>query len=88
MNRQENSEAIEILFERLRLDFGPLSEKIILAMAECIGGLRLTFPDLKIMCRAERDRRIRAGFTGINHSELAERHGLKLRQIRRILHGK
>jgi Mor family transcriptional regulator len=89
MNRQENAAAIETLLSRLRADFGkPLSEKIIQAMAETIGGMRLTFPSMKDLDRNRRNARINREFSGFNHVELAERYGLKIRQIRRILHGK
>jgi len=87
MDRNDNAETIEILFQRLRDDFGPLSDNIIRAMVETIGGMRLTFLNMKDLDRINRNMRIRAGFNGLNYTELAERHGIKTRQIRRILHG-
>lgn len=36
--------------------------------------------------RALRDWRIRAAFDGRNHDQLARRHGLTVRQVRRIVH--
>jgi Mor family transcriptional regulator len=54
-------------------------------MVETVGGLRLTFPDLQDLYRAERNRRIRNEFTGFNYEELAIKYRLKRLQVRRIL---
>jgi len=86
VTRHENGEVIRDLFDRLHREFGRLAPQIIQVMVESVGGVRLTFPDLQDIYRAERNRRIRAEFTGANHEELAIKYRLKVRRIRRILH--
>lgn len=85
MTRQENSEVVAQLFDRLHSEFGRLAPQIIQVMVDTIGGYRLTFPDLNDLYRAERNRRIRAEFTGFNHEELAIKYRLRVRTVRRVL---
>jgi Mor family transcriptional regulator len=85
MTRGDHQEAISQLFNRLHREFGNLAPAIIQVMVETVGGCRLTFPDLQDLYRQERNRRIRAEFTGANFEELAFRYRLKKRQIRRVI---
>lgn len=85
MTRSGNQDAVEELFGRLQREFGNMAPLIIKVMAEMVGGLRLTFPDLQDIYRAERNRRIQNEFTGFNYEELAIKYRLKCRQVRRIL---
>lgn len=85
MTREGNSEALAQLYDRLHSDFGRLAPQIIQTLAETVGGLRLTFPDLGTLYREERNRRIRAEFNGLNLEELAIRYRLRKRQVRRIV---
>ena len=85
MTRSGNHDAVEELFGRLQREFGNMAPLIVTVMAETVGGLRITFPDLQDMYRAERNRRIRNEFTGINYEELSIKYRLKPRQVRRIL---
>ena len=85
MARSGNQEAVEELFGRLQREFGNMAPTIIKVMVETVGGLRLTFPDLQDLYRAERNRRIRNEFTGFNYEELAIKYRLKRLQVRRIL---
>ena len=88
MNRKENAAVIESFFEHVRLSYGAQADEIIKNLVMAWGGLRITVPTKQDLERYERNERIKAQFAGFNHAELAERHGLKVRQIRRILHGK
>ena len=88
MNRKENAAILESFFEHIRLSYGSQADEIIKRLVLAWGGLRITFPTKQDLERYERNERIKVDFTGFNHAELAELHGLKIRQIRRILHGK
>ena len=85
MTRSDNSEVVSQLFDRLGREFGRLAPQIIQVMVECVGGCRLTFPDLQDLYRQERNRRIRAEFTGGNLEELSIKYRLKKRQVRNIV---
>lgn len=85
MTRQENSEAVAQLFDRLHAEFGRLAPAIIRVMAESVGGCRLTFPDLEDLYRAERNRRIIIEFNGVNLEELSIKYRLRKRWIRKIV---
>jgi Mor family transcriptional regulator len=85
VTRHENGEVIRELFDRLHREFGRMAPQIIQVMVECVGGCRLTFPDLQDLYRQERNRRITNEFNGGNHEELAIKYRLKVRQIRRIV---
>ena len=84
----DNREALDHLFHRLRTDFGHASgQAIIRAIIEELGGLRVTVPDFKDLYREERNRRIIARFNGANYNELAECFGLHVRTVRKIIDG-
>jgi Mor family transcriptional regulator len=85
MTRQENSEAVAQLFDRLHSEFGRMAPQIIQVMVDTIGGCRLTFPDLRTLYNTERNRRIRNEFTGANHQELAIKYRISMRSVRRVL---
>ena len=60
------------------------------AMLEVIaefGGRHLTLPALRTYLRGEREAAIQSAWRGgASYSELARRHGLSERQVRRIVH--
>ncbi len=85
MTRSGNQEAVEELFICLQREFGNMAPQIVQTLVRCVGGLRLTFPDLQDLYRAERNRRIRNEFTGFNYEELAIKYRLKRLQVRRII---
>ncbi|TLM60961.1 MAG: hypothetical protein FDZ69_13715 [Deltaproteobacteria bacterium] len=85
MDRDDNRGLIRQLLLRLHVDFGELAPAIIKIMAEEVGGARLIFPDMKALCRSDRNSRIRADFKGNNHEDLAIKYGIKKRQVRRIV---
>lgn len=85
MTRTGNSDVIQEVFIRLNQEFGNLAPQIIRVLVGCMGGVRLTFPDLEDLYRQERNRRIKNEFTGFNYEELAIRYRLKCRQVRRIV---
>ncbi len=86
--KSENRDALDRLFRRLTADFGIASgQAVIKTIIEELGGLRVTIPDLHDLFREERNRRIITQFNGANHAELAERYGLRVRQIRNIVDG-
>ena len=58
-----------------------------LHLAELRGGQDLYIPKLQSLERGARDRDIRARFDGGNLRELAARHQLSVRQVRKILSG-
>lgn len=87
--RSENHEAIEFFFSQLCSNFGYASgEAIKRIMIETLGGMRITVPTLKNLCREERDQRIRNLFNGANHQELAIMFDLAVGQIRKIVNKK
>ena len=49
------------------------------------GGSRIWIPDPHDIYREERDRQIRAKFTGFNHQEMAILFRLSISQVRRIV---
>lgn len=59
--------------------------QIVRVLAEEIGGVRISFPDIQELNRMERDRRIACEFNGANLDELALRYRLHRRQVRRIV---
>ena len=73
--------------------FGCLCDRIGRSSAEAVmrkfiielKGLRVSFPDYRDLYREERNRRIRARFTGDNYSELAILFGLNRSMIWRII---
>ena len=65
-----------------------ITDDMVRMMAERLGGFRITLPGTKSLFRAERNRRIQHDFDGRNYQELAFRHGLCVRQLRNIIHGK
>lgn len=85
MSRTGNHEAIEELFACLQREFGNMTPLIIQTLVNCVGGIRLTFPDLQDLYRAERNKRIRKEFQGFNHEELGIKYRLHPKQIRRIV---
>ena len=85
MTRSGNQEAVEELFGRLHREFGNMAPTIIKIMVETVGGLRLTFPDLQDLYRAERNRRLHNEFTGFNYEELAIKYRLRVRWVRKII---
>ena len=84
MNQRENKERISRLFDELTLKFGDKGTRSFKMLVEHLGGMRFVFPS-KTFDRNERNEKIRQEFTGYNHDELADRYGLKARQIRRIV---
>ena len=83
--KSETRDILNRLFHRLRADFGEASGKaIIRTIIEELGGLRLSFPDMREILREERDQRVRARFRG-NYDELASSFGLSPRQVRNII---
>ena len=85
MTRSENQEVVRQLFDRLGREFGQLAPQIIQVMVEVAGGCRFTFPDLQDLYRQERNRRIRAEFTGGNYEELGFKYRLHPKHVRRIV---
>ena len=85
MTRHQNAEIIQEVFSTLQHEFGNIAPRIIHVLAGCMGGVRLTFPDLQELYRQERNRRIRAEFNGVNYEELAIKYRLRIRHIRRII---
>lgn len=85
MTRHQNSEIIQEVFATLQHEFGNMAPRIITVLAGCIGGARLTFPDLQELYRQERNRLIRIEFNGVNYEELAIKYRLRVRQVRRII---
>ncbi len=85
MTRHEHQEIIAQLFDRLHREFGRMAPQIIQVMVECVGGCRLTFPDLQDIWRQERNRRIRLEFNGANVEELAILYRLTPRMVRYIV---
>ena len=89
MTRMDNREMLSQCFQRFCHEFGEASgQKIIKVIIEELGGLRVTIPDVKVLCREERDRKIRAYFNGVNHKEIAIRYQISESQVRRILNDK
>jgi Mor family transcriptional regulator len=83
--KSETQDALDRLFHRLCTDFGEASGKtIIRTIIEELGGLRLSFPDMREVSREERDQRVRARFRG-NYDELASYFRLSPRQVRNII---
>jgi len=63
--KSETRDDLDRLFHRLCTDFGEASGKtIIRTIIEELGGLRLSFPDMREMSREARDMRVRARFRG------------------------
>jgi len=84
--KSETQDALDRLFHRLCTDFGEASgQTIIRTIIEELGGLRLSFPDMREMSREERDMRVRARFRGNNYDELASYFRLSPRQVRNII---
>ena len=82
----DNREALDHLFHRLHVDFGPsVGEAVIRTIIDELGGIRVTVPDHDEIRREARDRQIRCSFNGQNYEELSLRFGLSRRQIRYIV---
>ena len=74
------------IVDRLDQEFGmEQTIRIIRALAEEIGGVRVSFPRPYDIYLMDRDRRIVAEFTGGNVEELSLKYRLHRRQIRRIV---
>lgn len=74
------------LIEQWCADFGPeAAAKIMQSSISAVGGERMTFPSLKDLETRERDRRICTLDLGNNHAELAERFGVHVCTIRRVI---
>lgn len=54
-------------------------------ITDAIGGLRHYIPARPRSEYADRNAEIMAAFRGDNHTDLAKRHGISARQVRRIL---
>ncbi len=87
MPRGENKEVIADLFDQLHTEFGKLAPQIIETMVICLGGSRVTFPDVEFLYRQERDHRIAIEFNGVNYDELAIKYRLSVRHVRNIVKG-
>ena len=82
----KGQDLITRIVERLHQEFGPKQTVyIIRALAEEIGGVRISFPDLDDLYRMERDQRITTEYNGANLHELAQRYRLHHTQVRRIV---
>ena len=70
-------------------DFQDIAETIglepTLKLVEARSGEGIYVPKVDKVCRAARDRAIRAEFTGTNHRELARKYGLTVVWIRSIV---
>jgi Mor family transcriptional regulator len=88
MPKNDACDPLQEWFRCLLADFGEASGRAIIRsfVAHC-GGCRISVPDFEDLSRQERDRRIRAAFTGTNYGELSERFGISRRQIRYIIDG-
>lgn len=61
---------------------------IVLAVADALDGSAPTAAAVRSeFRRARRNARIKDQFDGANYAAIAQRHGLSVRQIRRIVHG-
>jgi Mor family transcriptional regulator len=84
--KSETRDDLDRLFHRLCTDLGEASGKtIIRTIIEELGGLRISFPDMREILREERDQRVRARFRGNNYDELASYFRLSPRQVRNII---
>ncbi|MDE2690191.1 MAG: hypothetical protein OXI49_06710 [Acidobacteriota bacterium] len=62
---------------------------IVLAVAESLDGAAPTASTVRAeLGRARRNARIKKQFDGANYSAIARRHGLSVRQVRRIIDGR
>lgn len=88
MGDREAQQHIWRLRERLHREFeAPIVIRFFQVLAEELGGVRLTMPDLEEHYRWERNRRMRNEFNGVNVVELAIKYRLQARQVRRIVRG-
>lgn len=86
MMNQDACEALQLCAERMSIEFGrETGPKIMRVVYEQLGGLRMTIPTIEDIERHHRNVKIRNQFTGFNHRELAERWGMSVRQIRRVV---
>jgi Mor family transcriptional regulator len=86
--KNENRDALERFGRRLVNELGADIALIVQrTMVEELGGLRITVPDLRQLGREFRNKRIIKEFNGVNHKELAQRFGLSVRWVRRIVNG-
>lgn len=78
---------IKRLFRKLREKLGrKTGNQVIELVLDELSGMRLVFPTAREVGRWDRDAQIIELFDGGNHQELADRFGIRPRQIRRILH--
>lgn len=80
---------LDIQLSDLPPDFREIAETIgldpALELVQARGGEAVYIPKVEKVCRAARDRAIRAEFNGKNHRELARRYGLTVVWIRAIV---
>lgn len=61
---------------------------IVLAVVDTLDGAAPSATAVRAeLDRARRNAKIRSQFSGANYGALAQRHGLSVRQVRRIVHG-
>lgn len=83
---KNNTERFVELATRLRSEFGSEAGAVIIKIIyEELGGLRIVVPTISQITIQERNRWIRARFTGFNHGYLAAAWGISERQVRRIV---
>ena len=88
MQKSESWDVLTQLADRFRVHFGEnAGAQIMTIIYQELGGLRVTIPTITQIAIQERNRRIRAKFTGYNHETLAASWGLSVRQVRRIVNG-
>ncbi len=87
MARTETREALEVCARRLVMNLCPHASgnDVLRVMYEELGGMRITVPTIRDLEIEARDKRVRLKFRGDNHNELAERFGLSVRHVRRIV---
>ena len=82
-------EHYEIRIEDLPPDFREIAESIgldpALRLVQARGGEGIYVPKAEKICRAARDRAIRAEFNGRNHRQLARKYDLTVAWIRAIV---
>ena len=87
--KNDSREAFQRWARRVMDEHGHDRGSLILkSLIEECGGLRLRLPDLQDIYRDERDRYIRAKFSGDprQYEEFAINFNLHIRQVRRIIH--
>lgn len=79
--------SVEDLPEHLQLIAGEFGIEMALRMSERLGGLSLYIPKIENLLRSEMHEKIRKGFNGSNHKQLARTYGITEKAIRDILKG-